>query len=56
MFLNDLRNRLQPNSVPIQLEPLEDSEDAINANKTKDVLTDNHDPVAKILSNCVLRK
>lgn len=57
MFLNDLRNRLQPNSVPMQLEPPEDLEDfSDEVDKNKNELSESPDPVAKILSNCVLRK
>lgn len=57
MFLNDLRNRLQPNSVPMQLEPPEELEDLSDEiDKNKDELSESPDPVAKILSNCVLRK
>lgn len=38
MFLNDLRNRLQPNSVPMQLEPPEENVVSIGTNNviTKD--------------------
>ncbi|XP_011498485.1 PREDICTED: uncharacterized protein LOC105362697 [Ceratosolen solmsi marchali] len=56
MFLNDLRNRLQPNSVPMQVDWQEDSNDSIDSEKKKDEFLEAQDPIAKILSNCILQK
>ncbi|XP_031782106.1 uncharacterized protein LOC100679657 isoform X2 [Nasonia vitripennis] len=56
MFLNDLRNRLQPNSVPMQLDPPDDSDDSLDVDKKKDETANSQDPVENILSNCILQK
>ncbi|OXU22215.1 hypothetical protein TSAR_000735 [Trichomalopsis sarcophagae] len=49
MFLNDLRNRLQPNSVPMQLDPPDDSDDSLDVDKKKDETANSQDPVENIL-------
>ncbi|XP_014213527.1 uncharacterized protein LOC106643068 [Copidosoma floridanum] len=57
MFLNDLRNRLQPNSVPMQLEPPEET--AVEDSPDQQLLqsdTCHQDTVAKLLGNCILQK
>ncbi|KAJ8678480.1 hypothetical protein QAD02_014267 [Eretmocerus hayati] len=56
MFLNDLRNRLQPNSVPIQCKSSKLPDDVTEVAEEIDEPFTDGDPVSKILSNCVLQK